>query len=254
MHMSYRECIADFIIVKEKYHIKGYRYDVRIIRQRCLLVDGCKIELYNHIIVYTIGINYVRMEVKNLTRGDMVMKKIVYLMILFTFLFAYPGLDESTAQMRGGKKMEIKSAAFRHGARIPAKYTCDGIDVSPSLVWVNAPAGTKRFALICDDPDAPMGTWVHWVIYDIPSDITKLQEKTPPLKELANGAKQGTNDFGTVGYGGPCPPSGEHHYFFKLYALDGPTGLKPGATKAQLLSAMKDHILGEAQLMGKYKR
>jgi Raf kinase inhibitor-like YbhB/YbcL family protein len=99
-----------------------------------------------------------------------------------------------------------------------------------------------------------VGTWVHWVVYDIPPGITKLQEKTPPLKELANGAKQGMNDFKTVGYGGPCPPSGEHRYFFKLYALDRPTGLKPGATKAQLLSAMKGHILAEAQLMGKYKR
>ena len=182
------------------------------------------------------------------------MKKTLYVLILFMFLFTCLGLDESVAQMRGGKKMEIKSAAFKDGAKIPAQYTCDGIDVSPPLEWRNAPAGARSFALICDDPDAPMGTWVHWVIYDIPSSITKLEAKNPPLKELANSAKQGTNDFGTVGYGGPCPPSGEHRYFFKLYALDGPTGLKPGATKAQLLTAMKGHILGEAQLVGKYKR
>jgi len=150
--------------------------------------------------------------------------------------------------------MQIKSSAFKSGARIPAKYTCDGVDVSPPLAWGKLPAGTKYLALICDDPDAPMGTWVHWVIYDIPANITSLPEKLPPLKEVTNGAKQGMNDFRAIGYGGPCPPSGEHRYFFKLYALDGPTGLKPGATKAQLLAAMKGHILAEAELVGKYKR
>ena len=150
--------------------------------------------------------------------------------------------------------MEIKSTAFKQGARIPSKHTCDGMDVSPPLGWGNAPAGTKNFALICDDPDAPMGTWVHWVIYDIPASTANLPEKVPPLKELTNGAKQGMNDFRAIGYGGPCPPSGEHRYFFKLYALDAPTGLKPGANKSQLLDAMKGHILGEVELVGKYKR
>jgi Raf kinase inhibitor-like YbhB/YbcL family protein len=182
------------------------------------------------------------------------MKKILYLLLLLSLLFVCPGLDESGAQMKGVKKMEIKSTAFNHGTRIPSKHTCDGMDVSPPLGWGNAPAGTKNFAVICDDPDAPIGTWVHWVIYDMPASTTNLPEKVPPLKELTNGAKQGMNDFRTIGYGGPCPPSGEHRYFFKLYALDGPTGLKPGATKAQLLEAMKGHILGEAELMGKYKR
>jgi Raf kinase inhibitor-like YbhB/YbcL family protein len=181
-------------------------------------------------------------------------EKALYLLVLLTFLFTCPGLADSGMRMKGGKKMEITSTTFKHGARIPAKYTCDGVDVSPPLQWDNAPAGTKSVALICDDPDAPMGTWVHWVIYDIPASITNLPEKIPPLKELANGAKQGMNDFRAIGYGGPCPPSGEHRYFFKIYALDGPTGLRPGATKAQLLSAMQGHILGEAHLMGKYKR
>jgi len=182
------------------------------------------------------------------------MRKTLYLLLLLTLLFVYPGLDESRAQMKGVKKMEIKSVAFKHGARIPSKHTCDGMDVSPPLEWANAPAGTKNFALICDDPDAPMGTWVHWVIYDIPASTMNLPEKVPPLKELNNGAKQGMSDFRTIGYGGPCPPSGEHRYFFKLYALDGPTGLKPGAAKSQLVESMKGHILGEAELMGKYKR
>ena len=182
------------------------------------------------------------------------MKKILCLLGLLTFLFVYFGLDESGAQVKGGNSMEIKSSAFKSGARIPAKHTCDGVDVSPLLEWGKLPAGTKYLALICDDPDAPMGTWVHWVLYDVPASAGGLPEKLPPLKELADGTKQGMNDFRAIGYGGPCPPSGEHRYFFKLYALDGPTGLKPGATKTQLLAAMKGHILAEAELMGKYKR
>jgi Raf kinase inhibitor-like YbhB/YbcL family protein len=182
------------------------------------------------------------------------MKKILCLLGLLTFLFVYFSLDESGAQVKGGNNMQIKSSAFKNGARIPAKHTCDGVDVSPPLEWGKLPAGTKYLALICDDPDAPMGTWVHWVLYDVPARAGGLPEKLPPLKELADGTKQGMNDFRAIGYGGPCPPSGEHRYFFKLYALDGPTGLKPGATKAQLLAAMKGHILAEAELMGKYKR
>ncbi len=182
------------------------------------------------------------------------MKKILCLLGLLTFLFVYFSLDQSGAQVKGGNNMQIKSSAFKNGARIPAKHTCDGVDVSPRLEWGKLPAGTKYLALICDDPDAPMGTWVHWVLYDVPASAGGLPEKLPPLKELADGTKQGMNDFRAIGYGGPCPPSGEHRYFFKLYALDGPTGLKPGATKAQLLAAMKGHILAEAELMGKYKR
>ncbi len=130
------------------------------------------------------------------------MRKILYLLVSLTFLFAHSGLDESGARMRGGKKMEIKSTAFQHGARIPAKHTCDGADVSPPLEWVKAPAGTKNFALICDDPDAPMGTWVHWVIYDIPAGITNLPEKVPALKELPSGAKQKSQNLGVPFPGG----------------------------------------------------
>jgi Raf kinase inhibitor-like YbhB/YbcL family protein len=182
------------------------------------------------------------------------MKKILCLSVLPALLLIYPGMDQLGAQVKGGNNMEIKSSAFKSGAKIPAKYTCDGVDVSPPLAWGKLPAGTQYLALICDDPDAPTGTWVHWVIYDIPVNVTNMPEKLPPLKEVANGAKQGMNDFRSIGYGGPCPPSGEHRYIFKLYALDGPTGLKPGATKAQLLAAMKGHILAEAELMGKYKR
>ena len=199
------------------------------------------------------GKKHLRPERENFCEGETI-KKVLSLLVSLTFLFVYFGVDESGAQVKGGKNMEIKSSAFKSGARIPAKHTCDGVDVSPPLVWNKLPAGTKTFALICDDPDAPSGTWVHWVIYDIPGSSTGLPEKLPPLKEVANGAKQGMNDFRSIGYGGPCPPSGEHRYFFRLYALDGPTGLKPGATKEQLLAAMKGHILAEAELMGKYKR
>ncbi len=151
--------------------------------------------------------------------------------------------------------MEIRSSAFGSGERIPVKYTCDGADFSPSLEWTAGPAGTKSFALICDDPDAPMGTWVHWVIYDIPAAATMLAEGITREKDLPGGGTQGINDFRRTGYGGPCPPGGRtHRYFFKLYALDAALGLKPGITKDQLLKAMKGHVLAEAQLMGTYKR
>lgn len=151
--------------------------------------------------------------------------------------------------------MELKSAAFQPDADIPRKYTCDGTDVSPPLRWENAPSGAKAFALIADDPDAPVGTWVHWVIYDLPGETRELAEGVATSETLSSGARQGTNDFRRVGYGGPCPPSGPaHRYFFKLYALDAPTNLKPRATKQQLLEAMKGHIRAEAQLMGRYKR
>ena len=134
-------------------------------------------------------------------------------------------------------------------------YTCDGKDISPELAWSGAPDGTKSFALICDDPDAPVGTWVHWVVYNIPSHATGLPKGVPTIKELPDGTRQGINDFHRIGYGGPCPPRGPaHRYFFKLYALDTKLDLPPGATKEQVLEAMKGHVLGEAQLMGKYER
>jgi Raf kinase inhibitor-like YbhB/YbcL family protein len=150
--------------------------------------------------------------------------------------------------------MEIKSSAFPEGAMIPARYTCDNIDVSPPLEWSKAPSGTKTFALICDDPDAPGKTWVHWVLYNLPGDILNLPENVRKNETLPNGAKQGTTDFGRIGYGGPCPPGGTHRYYFKLYALDSYLDLKPGITKAELLRSMEGHILGESQLMGRYKR
>ena len=151
--------------------------------------------------------------------------------------------------------IQITSTAFSEGQPIPAKYTCQGSDISPPLKWTNAPANTKSFALIADDPDAPVGTWVHWVLYDLPATATGLAENTPKSAQLPGGARQGNNDSPGIGYEGPCPPPGKpHRYFFKLYALDTALDLKPGLTKKDLLKAMEGHILAEGQLMGTYQR
>ena len=143
------------------------------------------------------------------------------------------------------------------GAPIPVEHTCDGDGdgISPPLAWRGAPQGTRSIALISDDPDAPGGTWVHWVYYAISPDVTELQEGIATPKELPDGSKQGKNDFKRTGYGGPCPPSGDaHRYFFKLYALDVEVDLGPGASKNELLRSMEGHILAQGQLMGTYKR
>ena len=157
----------------------------------------------------------------------------------------------------GGEAMafRIESPAFQSQAKIPKKYTCDGENVSPPLVWADPPAGTKSFALISDDPDAPVGNWVHWVVYDLPSEKGELPEGVPTTEILADGAKQGMTDFRRVGYGGPCPPPGKaHRYFFKLYALDTLLTLRPKATKAELLITMNSHILAQADLVALYQR
>lgn len=149
---------------------------------------------------------------------------------------------------------QIATTAFRDGGSISKKFTCDGPDVSPALSWSDPPAGTKSLAIIADDPDAPGGMWVHWVLYDLPADTRKLPEGVAKDRELPSGALQGRNDFGKIGYNGPCPPRGsEHRYFFKLYALDAKTGLKAGATKRDLEHAMRGHILAQAQFIGKYQ-
>jgi len=150
--------------------------------------------------------------------------------------------------------IKITSAAFEEGGMIPRKYTCDGSDVSPPLAWSGVPEGTQSIALISDDPDAPMGTWVHWVIFNIPADTSELPENVPPGPELPGGARQGETDFGRIEYGGPCPPSGTHRYFFRIYALDAMLDLDSGATKKQLVAAMGGHILAQGELMGKYQR
>jgi Raf kinase inhibitor-like YbhB/YbcL family protein len=149
---------------------------------------------------------------------------------------------------------EITSSAFAPQASIPQKYTCDGQDVSPPLSWSDPPQGTESFALICDDPDAPVGTWVHWVLFNIPADRRALSENIPPQDQLSDGSLHGRNGWRRRDYGGPCPPSGTHRYFFKLYALDTSLALEAGATKKDVLSAMEGHILGQAELVGTYSR
>lgn len=151
--------------------------------------------------------------------------------------------------------LRITSEAFEGGQAIPKKYTGDGADVSPPLAWSDPPDATMSFALICDDPDAPRGTWVHWILFDLPADLRALAEAVPATETLPNGARQGKNDFNNLGYGGPAPPRGKpHRYFFKLLALDRALGLAAGATKEQLLAACKGYVLADAQLMGTYQR
>lgn len=174
-----------------------------------------------------------------------------------------PLREAAVPREEGTDKMafQLSSTAFRDGESIPKKYTGDGADVSPPLTWTSPPEGAQSFALINDDPDAPVGTWVHWLIYGIPGGARQLAEAIPPNKELSDGAKQGRNDFRKIGYRGPAPPSRRatarprpHRYFFKLYALDAAPGLTAGATKADVLKAIDGHVLAEAQLMGRYGR
>lgn len=148
--------------------------------------------------------------------------------------------------------ISLTSSAFQQNQPIPADYSCKGRDVSPALDWGEPPSATKSFALIMDDPDAPMGTWVHWVIFNIPAGSRGLAEGVPAGGKLADGSLQGNNSSRNQGYNGPCPPSGTHRYFFKLYALDLVLDLNAGATKEQLLAAMQGHILAQGELMGTF--
>ncbi|MGA7722501.1 MAG: YbhB/YbcL family Raf kinase inhibitor-like protein [Ignavibacteriaceae bacterium] len=164
----------------------------------------------------------------------------------------------SSQTKSNNKKMEIKlfSSAFKQGNFIPAKFSCEGANISPQLHWSNAPKDVKSFAIIVDDPDAPGGDFVHWVIYNIPGNLNELHEDVTPSRNIPDEVKLGTNGFGRISYGGPCPPAGKpHRYFFKIYALDTVLHhLESGATKQELLSAMNNHILAEGHLMGKYQR
>jgi len=160
-------------------------------------------------------------------------------------------VDMNAAQEEIMPEIKVSSKAFIHEGMIPARYTCDGEDISPEIMWKNIPEKAKSLALICDDPDAPSKTWIHWVVYNIPACDTCLPADIKPQYE---GFIQGENDWQRIGYGGPCPPGGVHRYFFKLYALDCELDLKKGATKSELLKAMEGHILAQGELMGKYQR
>jgi Raf kinase inhibitor-like YbhB/YbcL family protein len=151
--------------------------------------------------------------------------------------------------------IQLSSAAFTHGSTIPRDHTCEGANLSPELAWSGVPLERRSLALICDDPDAPKGTWVHWVLYNLPGETVELSRGVPGLPELPSGARQGRNDSGEIGYSGPCPPPGKpHRYYFRLYALDIMLTLPHGVSRAELERAMTDHILGQGTLMGVYQR
>jgi Raf kinase inhibitor-like YbhB/YbcL family protein len=150
---------------------------------------------------------------------------------------------------------ELTSSVLSSEKTIPRRYTCEGAGVSPSLAWSEAPEGTRGFALICEDPDAPGGTFAHWLLYNIPPARSELPENVPPDPTLPWGAAQGRNDFGNVGYGGPCPPMGStHRFYFRLYALDEQLDLPPGISRNQLLREVEKHAIARTGLMGRYGR
>jgi Raf kinase inhibitor-like YbhB/YbcL family protein len=173
----------------------------------------------------------------------------------FCVVAAFSVLASVPAAQPGKAMMQLTSSAFHEGGEIPSKYTCDQHNVSPPLKWSGVPTGSKALALIAEDPDAPGGTWTHWVLYDLEPATTELPEDMPKSQFVPGHGKQGLNDFKHLGYGGPCPPLGKpHRYYFKLYALDAPLDLKPGASKKEVEKTMGKHVLAEGQLMGTYKR
>ncbi len=186
------------------------------------------------------------------------MKRLTLVFLVSLSLLAFsacaPQREEAVSVEEAAMTLEVTSSAFTQGNPIPARYSCKGEDISPPLTWSDPPAGTQSFVLIMDDPDAPMGTWVHWVIYNIPASARGLPENVPSDAQLPDGSVQGKNSWGRFGYGGPCPPSGTHRYFFKLYALDTTLDLPAGADKRTLESAMRGHILAQGELMGTFSR
>jgi Raf kinase inhibitor-like YbhB/YbcL family protein len=185
-------------------------------------------------------------------------------LLFFCFIFFIAGFLQ-TSMPQGVKvnkpkqrdeKMSIKlqSNAFKEGEMIPAKYTCSGEGISPELKWSKFPKATKTFAIILNDPDAPSGDFVHWIVYNIPANVKELHEDVTPTRNVPDEVEMGTNSAGRVGYFGPCPPSGTHHYIFRIYALNTVLHLEAGAEKHVLLKAMEGHILAEGKLMGRYKK
>jgi|APIni6443716594_1056825.scaffolds.fasta_scaffold126757_2 hypothetical protein len=184
------------------------------------------------------------------------MKKFIFCLLVISLVACAPTQllppSETQSTKEAAMSFEISSPAFQNGESILSKFSCDGEDISPALAWTEPPAGTQSFALIMDDPDAPMGTWVHWIIFNIPASSRGLDEGLQTSR-LADGSLQGKTSAGTTGYHGPCPPSGTHHYFFKLYALDTTLSLSADADKMELLKAMDGHILANSELMGTFK-
>ena len=162
---------------------------------------------------------------------------------------------EVRGQQAASSKIELKTTSFTPGGFIPKRFTCEAADVSPALAWTDPPLGTQSFAIIEDDPDAPSGTFVHWVVYDLPAAYRKLPEALSGNDQMPGGGLQGINDFSRTGYSGPCPPPGRpHRYFIRLYAVDAILNLRPAATRKELDAAMQGHILAQAELMGRFQR
>jgi Raf kinase inhibitor-like YbhB/YbcL family protein len=187
-----------------------------------------------------------------------VSKQVVILLaalMVFSPTMAACAGEAQAPQKEAEMTLALSSTVFKEGGKIPVKYTCDGQDTSPPLVWSEPLEKPQAFVLIVDDPDAPSGVFTHWVLFNLPSNARQLGEAIPTQEQLQNGASQGKNDFGRIGYGGPCPPHGPaHRYRFALYALDKLLDLKAGASKKQIVEAMKDHILAQGQTIGTYQR
>lgn len=178
-------------------------------------------------------------------------------MLASLFCIAGDAQSGTTGSQSGRRTMSfvLETKAFAKGGDIPSTYTCSGEDVSPALSWSGAPSATKGFALIVEDPDAPSGTFTHWLVYDLPAEVHQLKENVSKTDDLSGGGRQGRNDFRRVGYGGPCPPPGKpHRYFFKLFALNSALNFPAGASRRELDSALRGHVLAEAELMGKFGR
>jgi len=187
--------------------------------------------------------------------GKAVVAVLIAVILIISLLAVYMGMVRKPETIPPIKTFKLTSPAFEEGGYIPRKYTCEGDDVSPPLSWEDYPSETKSFVLIVEDPDAPRGVFTHWIAYNIPADVNMLEEGVERVEKLPSGIMQGVNDFGRIGYGGPCPPPGKpHRYVFKLYALDVVLDLEPGASKDEVLKAMSGHILAEATLTGLYSR
>ena len=182
-------------------------------------------------------------------------RSLTLLPLLITVVLALVVPAEVRGQEASSSKMELTTTSFTPGGFIPKRFTCEAADVSPALAWTDPPPGTRSFAIIEDDPDAPSGTFVHWVVYDLPAAYRKLPEALSGNDQMPGGGRQGTNDFSRTGYSGPCPPPGRpHRYFIRLYAVDTILNLRPAATRKELDAAMQGHILAQAELMGRYQR
>jgi hypothetical protein len=185
-----------------------------------------------------------------------VLRAVILMMMAAALLCSCRGTDETGTTGREDAKMAITvtSTAFEDGGTIPVRYTCDGGNVSPPLSWSGGPDGVESVALICDDPDAPRGTFVHWVLFNLPPTTTSLDVDVSREELIPGSPRQGKNSAGKIGYTGPCPPSGTHRYYFKVYALDTVLEVAPGITKEELVDAMEGHIVAQGQLMGRYSR